>query len=433
MMELLVGAFVGFFNANGMLIELLVAACMFAWWLEPRDGFWKRAIGGSLCMLVESVLWHALVPENFWTVSVENLIIFAMLAGWILQCWRVSVRQALFYFAMGGAMQHMVYRGARLGSVWLHRFVEDAVWIDTGLYALLQVPLYIVAYMIFARPLVRKDTSNVGSRSVFALLAGMLLCVSLFTNMFNYVDHAGSASYTVFSLFDLVTCIFMLELAIELVGKQRAREEGEVLRQLLRQQKQQLESSKETVDLINIKTHDLKKQIAHLGTSISSEQADELSDLVEIYDSSVRTGNETLDVLLVQKALLCEQRGIQFDRMVDGGLLDFMKPSDVYSLVGNALDNAMEAVVKIPPKHERYVAVRICESKGMVMIRVENPFVGELNFKDGLPITSKEDTRYHGFGMRSIRMLAHQYGGYMSVMARDGIFRLTVILPLQQR
>jgi len=168
-----------------------------------------------------------------------------------------------------------------------------------------------------------------------------------------------------------------------------------------------------------------------LGPAISQEQAGELQQLVEIYDSSVRTGNETLDVLLASKSLLCEQRGISFDRMVDGGLLDFMKPSDIYSLVGNALDNAMEAVSALPDDAEKYIAVRICESKGMAMIRVENPFAGELAFSDGLPVTTKGDTQYHGFGTRSIRMIARQYHGYMSISARDGIFRLTVILPLQ--
>lgn len=424
----------GFFTTNGMVVELVVSTLLFTWWLERRDMFWWRFLTGIAVMLVESMLWNAYIPQHFLTITVQNVIAFVLVILWILQCWNVNIRQALFYFVMAGATQHLVYRGARLLSVSLHQIWESAAWIDTYAYSLAQIPLYILAYLIFGRPMARKDISMVGGRSVFALLLGMMLCVSVFTNMFNVVATPVRAAfadvYTVFSLFDFVTCVFMLELAIELVSKQRAHAEGEVLRQLLYQQKRQMENTKETIDLINVKTHDLKKQISQLGSSISQEQTDELRRLVDVYDSSVRTGNETLDVLLANKSMQCEQRGIQFDRMIDGGILDFMNPADIYSLVGNALDNALEAVSALPQNAERYISVRIRRNKGMAMIRVENPFSGTLDFTDGLPVTTKEDARYHGFGTRSIRMIAQKYHGYMSISARDGIFRLTVILPL---
>ena len=431
----IVDMLLGFFTTNGMVVELVVSTLLFTWWLERRDMFWWRFLTGIAIMLVESMLWNAYIPQHFLTITVQNVIAFALVILWILQCWNVNIRQALFYFIMAGATQHLVYRGARLLSVSLHQIWESAAWIDTYAYSLAQIPLYILAYLVFGRPMARKDISMVGGRSVFALLLGMMLCVSVFTNMFNAVatpvEEATADVYTVFSLFDFVTCVFMLELAIELVSKQRAHAEGEVLRQLLYQQKRQMENTKETIDLLNVKAHDLKKQISQLGSSISQEQTDELRRLVDVYDSSVRTGNETLDVLLANKSMQCEQRGIQFDRMIDGGILDFMNPADIYSLVGNALDNALEAVSALPQNAERYIAVRIRRNKGMAMIRVENPFSGTLDFADGLPMTTKEDARYHGFGTRSIRMIAQKYHGYMSISARDGIFRLTVILPLQ--
>ena len=431
----IVDMLLGFFTTNGMVVELVVSTLLFTWWLERRDMFWWRFLTGIAIMLVESMLWNAYIPQHFLTITVQNVIAFALVILWILQCWNVNIRQALFYFIMAGATQHLVYRGARLLSVSLHQIWESAAWIDTYAYSLAQIPLYILAYLVFGRPMARKDISMVGGRSVFALLLGMMLCVSVFTNMFNAVatpvEEATADVYTVFSLFDFVTCVFMLELAIELVSKQRAHAEGEVLRQLLYQQKRQMENTKETIDLLNVKAHDLKKQISQLGSSISQEQTDELRRLVDVYDSSVRTGNETLDVLLANKSMQCEQRGIQFDRMIDGGILDFMNPADIYSLVGNALDNALEAVSVLPRNAERYISVRIRRNKGMAMVRVENPFSGTLDFADGLPMTTKEDARYHGFGTRSIRMIAQKYHGYMSISARDGIFRLTVILPLQ--
>ena len=234
-----------FFTDNGMVVELMVSTLLFTWWLERRDMFWWRALTGAAVMLVESMLWHGYVPENLWTVTVQNIIVFALLIAWIGECWKVNIRQALFYFVMSGAMQHLVYRGARLLSVGLHRCWPNGAWIDTYAYSFVQIPLYCLAYAVFARPMAKKDISMVGGRSVFAMMVGMMLCVSVFTNMFNFLASpaSGAAAFTVFSLFDFVTCVFMLELAIELVSKQRAHAEGEVLRHLLRQQKQQMEST----------------------------------------------------------------------------------------------------------------------------------------------------------------------------------------------
>ncbi|NEG72817.1 GHKL domain-containing protein [Bifidobacterium ramosum] len=419
-----------FFTANGMVFELLVSTLMFTWWLDRRPGFAMRAPAGMAAILVCSMAWNLLVPADLWTATVQNVAVYLVFTLWILVCWRVNIRQAVFYFVMGGTLQHFVYRGARLSSIWLHAFWHDGAWIDTYVYALMQIPFLLLGYWWFARPLVRKPTSALAGRSVIGMLFGMLLCISVFTNLFNATAApGGSQAFTIFSAFDLVTCVFLMTLAVEVVVNQAVRSDAEVMRELLRQQRRQLAASKETIDLINVKTHDLKKQIATLGPRISPEQASELSDLVDLYDASVRTGNESLDVLLAQKSMQCEQRGIRFDRMIDGRLLSFMTPVDIYSLFGNAIDNALEAVDRLDDDADRYVAVRVREEKGMVMIRVENPYAGELSFDDGLPRTTKDDARYHGFGTRSIRMIAERYDGTMSIVARGGVFRLTVILP----
>ena len=62
-------------------------------------------------------------------------------------------------------------------------------------------------------------------------------------------------------------------------------------------------------------------------------------------------------------------------------------------------------------------------------MHIENYYSGELEFEDGLPKTTQEDNGYHGFGMRSISMIAEKYGGYMEVNASDGVFRLDISFP----
>lgn len=203
-----------------------------------------------------------------------------------------------------------------------------------------------------------------------------------------------------------------------------------VLQQMMRQQRQQMELSKETVELINIKCHDIRKQLYTLGSRVPTEELDELKKAVDIYGSTVKTGNETLDVLLAERSIVCKGRGIQLDYIADGAKLDFLKPGEVYSLFGNALDNAIEAVTSLEPDR-RYIGLQVRAERGMLLIRMENCAAEPLHFVDGLPQTTKGDARWHGFGVKSIRRIVQQHGGTLTMQAQDGMFRLVALLPLK--
>lgn len=74
---------------------------------------------------------------------------------------------------------------------------------------------------------------------------------------------------------------------------------------------------------------------------------DEIEKSVSLYDANVKTGNTVLDTILTEKSLLCYKKGIILSCVADGENIAFMEDADVYSLFGNALDNAIEAVLKL--------------------------------------------------------------------------------------
>ena len=105
--------------------------------------------------------------------------------------------------------------------------------------------------------------------------------------------------------------------------------------------------SAENIAFINMKCHDLKYQIAAIKKISGGEQAENIQELekaVSVYDLSLKTGNETLDNLLFERSILWDKYHINFTCIADGSQLDFIIPSDIYSLFGNALDNAIESV-----------------------------------------------------------------------------------------
>ena len=118
--------------------------------------------------------------------------------------------------------------------------------------------------------------------------------------------------------------------------------------------------------------------------------------------------------------------------MADGKRLDFMKGSDVYSLFGNALDNAIEAVVKLKDKSQRVIGLKVCAVGDMTSINVKNFYDGKIEFnKEGIPDSTKLDKSFHGFGLKSIAMIVEKYGGSLSIVAHDDIFNLNILLPGQ--
>ena len=163
------------------------------------------------------------------------------------------------------------------------------------------------------------------------------------------------------------------------------------------------------------------------ATALSAEAAEDLKKSISIYDTRANTGNKILDVLLTEKSLYCEQNGITFSCMADGAKLDFMTEGDLYCLFGNIIDNAID-------ERERRVVNFVVKSKNdMLVVQTENYFAGELVFKDGLPQTTKGDKNYHGFGMRSIRMIVNKYGGALSAKAENGVFYLNIIFSPEKR
>lgn len=189
---------------------------------------------------------------------------------------------------------------------------------------------------------------------------------------------------------------------------------------LMAEHQRQLQMSRENIDAINLRCHDLRHQIRQLADGSATVDAEVLADVareVSVYDSAVRTGNQALDTILTEKSLLCEQAQATLTCIADGGALSFMAPADLYALFGNALDNALEAVGQVEDPARRSISLLVRVRAGMAQVHVENTCNGVALLVDGLPQTSKRaadgtpDTLYHGFGTRSMRAIVERYGG----------------------
>lgn len=446
-----------FFNSSGFVFELLFSIALFTSQVRRRRYFAVKALLCVIVMVAVAIMWDIAVPYASWAAVARCLVFYLCFYAGIRICLYSDLRKTLLYLVAGVTAQHLVYCGAQLltfcivhgagGRPSLARY-------SSVIYVAALIPFFICVYFLFARRIRRMPFDDIEvSARILLLVIGVFLSVTVFASIYNgYTSGDGIPGpvFVTFIMTRMITCIFLLELLAQMVDRFAAVQQSAVLQQLLSQQKKRLAADRETIDLINIKTHDLKKQLSMLNGRIPGDEINGLRDLVTIYDSTIRTGNDALDVLLTNKSLICRERSIQLERMIDGSRLSFMKPQDIYSLFGNAVDNAIEAVTQIRDASLRYVRMTVRESKGMVIFHIENPYTQELEYEDsgahasqlagsnpeksrglraGGLVTSKADKQYHGFGVKSIGLVAQQYGGTVSIDTEGGIFSLDVMIP----
>lgn len=206
------------------------------------------------------------------------------------------------------------------------------------------------------------------------------------------------------------------------------------LQNMLQMQYNSYRISEDSIALVNQKYHDLKHHIHLLRAQVSTgeklEYLDQMEQEIHAYEAQNKTGNRVLDAILTSKSLQCQREGISLTCVADGETLDFMRPMDVSALFGNALDNAMESVKKLDDREKRLIHLSVARQKGFLRIRLENCYEGELRLEDGMPASTKQDVRYHGFGLKSIQSTAAKYGGSMTIASKDGWFELRILFPL---
>lgn len=240
---------------------------------------------------------------------------------------------------------------------------------------------------------------------------------------------------TIRTLVDLAGVVLLYAYHLQL-SEMHTRRELDAIKNILQNQYVQYRQSRESIDLINRKYHDLKHQIAVLRAEEDPERRaaflDRMEEEILHYEAQNKTGNSVLDTVLTGKSLYCAKHRIKLTCVADGSHLAFMDVMDVCTLFGNALDNAIECELSIPDKEKRLVHLEVYMRKGFLVIRCENYCPHPPVFENGLPVTTKADRDYHGYGLKSIRYTAEKYGGSMAVEVCDGWFQLTLLFPLDQ-
>lgn len=298
-------------------------------------------------------------------------------------------------------------------------------------YILAYFCAYCFAYFAFVRKIKRGSEFSIRN-TVVLLVCGVGLLVDIIINVI-FVYNASDSNVLTLVLnacYESLCSVFLLYIQFGVIGKSELESELSLAQELLREKERQYKLSKDNIELINFKCHDLRHQIREIGEGkgLPAEAVEEIKGAISIYDAGVHTDNEVLDIILTEKSLKCARDEIALTCVADGKSLEFMEESDIYTMFGNALDNAMEAVMKLETE-KRTVGVIVRSVGNMVSVNIYNPYAGTLETDaEGFPVTTKDNGDFHGFGLKSIRRIAEKYNGICTASTKGGTFSLNVLL-----
>lgn len=151
-------------------------------------------------------------------------------------------------------------------------------------------------------------------------------------------------------------------------------------------------------------------------------------DLTDI-DTVLKTGNLMVDAILNSKLSMAISQGININAKATVPKNLQVADVDLCVIIGNLMDNAMEAAIKLENPEDRFIRVYIREMKGQLYISITNSVGGEVK-KVNLEYISTKLGLNHGFGLKRIDSIVNKYNGFINRQNEEGVFATEIILPI---
>lgn len=407
-------------------LQLLCAGLLFAGAAERRAAFIVRVLTSAAALLVLSPFFPCFQPSRYLPAT-DVLLCFAVFLGCLPFWYKLDIRRFLLFATAAASLQHIGTLAAfLLRSV---PFIAERVWLffltDTAAFA----AVYAAGRLLFAK----RAAEEIHARADTVVF----ICLYLFVVTYMLQFLVQPDDLRVFAFYNIVCTALGLIVLFQSLTLGNLRYERAVGDRLYAEREKQYKYLQANIDEINRKTHDLKHMARLLGSMTETDRAAAAAELeanAAAYEGFAKTGSAVLDNVLTEVGIYCRANGIAFTYIADGAAISFMRPMDIVVLFKNALDNAVEAQMRLQgdERQNRSISLNLAARGCVVCLSIENYYSGGLVLEGGIPRTAKADKSAHGFGVRSIRTIAEKYGGRMQLSARNRLFRLQIVFPRKE-
>ena len=414
------------------IIELLLAEMIFICYYPKRKYFLFRMIGGFILLplLGFAFINDGILMTNQFYQFFKYVGLFIVSILYMTFCFKTKAIPLISACVSGYTLQHLSYQITRmitLSDLFLNSGVEQ--FRDLIFEAMIFPITYVLAFFIFGRNVKKYEFyKNYDYRLLIISAFSLFICLVI--NRFTRISANLGNPYVVIgnSLYAISSCLLVLFMNYSLHYLDMEKNKNETLETPPPPSLSLFLSLFSFFSPFFFPLFPLLSLIKNNDVS-NIDFINQYQKVLNDYDSEIESGNETLDIVLNEKLAKCLENSITLTYLGDGKLIDFINQYDLYSLMGNILDNAIEASIKIQDASKRVISMTIEKQGKIISIDCMNYYESKIITKNNEIITSKnEELGFHGYGLQSIKMIAKKYNGEVSIGLENNIFDLNILL-----
>lgn len=292
---------------------------------------------------------------------------------------------------------------------------------------------------------IKEDISFKSWCSLFGIMMGNLAVAGTMLYVCKQVEDTKVLFLAALSsAFLLVVDLWVIYVYDTMVRQMEMKREQNLSEKQIEMFKDQVRKKEELNQNIRTIRHDIKNHLLCIQECLEREDLASAEDYIEdllqgshfLNEKSclINTGNLAIDALLNYKGLVMGQMGIRFKSRIEIPSQIGMKDTDICVILGNCLDNAIEAVSRIQEDERKYISIELIYRKKVLLCRIINPYSGNtVKDKNGNYISTKRDIDEHGIGLVSVKKAVEDYDGQIEIISEDGIFSVRILLYLMRK
>ncbi len=418
-------------NLSGNICELLIILCLLKDNYKPRV---KKQLFIPLCVIFTAFQFlntNLFLSKSSLIVLGSLIFTFIILLLYNLE-WKNRIAYTFFLFITMGLSEIII------GMILTYLLGVDLSFTQNNymVFAVATVTSKFLAYLLilFAKKVINnKSPKRHRTYRLLPLPIASILVMILFLRCCYQIEDKTFMIITLVSsiilAFANVTIFYIIDKLNELINAKEKLlfAEKHINNQVLHYQ--QLNKHQNELKLFR---HDIKNQYLSLIALVKDCQFDKalkimeanVNWLEEMNSNIINSGNPVVDAILQSKLHLAKEKNITLKistKLAEEIAIDELELGIV---LGNALDNAIEAVEKNIKSDNKYISMTLMSTNYRISISVSNPVEEDINTEN--LTTSKADKEKHGYGIKSIRAIAQKYDGIVLFTCEDKIFTVNI-------
>lgn len=234
-------------------------------------------------------------------------------------------------------------------------------------------------------------------------------------------------------MFTIISTVIILHIILEIKKQSEEKVKEKEMYTRLESKNDYYEKLEKSQEDIRRLYHDMNNHLCAIknmnkNKSDSLEYIESIQNELNKANKIKASGNAIFDIIVDEKMKICENKEIDFILDVDSKYTGFIENIDMSSILGNILDNAIEACDRIE-NGKKYINLKSMWVKNMFVFTCENSKENDVKKVEGRYITSKNDKSKHGIGIKSVEASVKKYNGKMNIFCDENTFRIKVVIP----